>query len=281
MTEKAKPTGLAPQVTDIEMAKTKGTGTQDTKKTLAGGRRTPHPAKPGDLPSAEVTRLTQLVREKLEQVPSGDLDGAVKLHFTSDELREFRHIDSYFIFEMCNAIAKENPRFADVSIVGHFEKPNEAEWMADNSSLLPLVKKTISRLVGRNKSPDRAGQVSDPLAAYLMEMNVPRKKWREAALELARVVLRFGAPEDRPLWDDRAKYPELAFLPAPEFLKRVWADQIGPNGEVDKTLIRQIDRPLIKTVEAYVANRQRRNRDQGQVKGLRLLSRGKGSTAGE
>ena len=286
------------------MAKSKGTSTQDTKKTLASGARTPHPAKPIGLPNTEtlalsfastkpstvgiaqqknLMRLAELVHQKLEQVPTGDLDGAVKLRFTSDELRGFGRIDSYFIFEMCNAIAKQNPRFIGVSIACLFEKTDESEWMSDNSShLVPLVRKAISQLVSKiDKSANRAGQVSEPLAAYLQEMNVPRKKWREAALELARVVLRFGAPDDRPRWDDRAKYPELAFLPAPEFLKRVWADQIGPNGEVDKTLIRQIDRPLIKTVEAYVSNRQRRNRDPGQVKGLQLLSRGKGPAEDE
>lgn len=286
------------------MAKSKGISTQDKKKTPAGGAQTPHRAKPVELPSVEalalsfapmkpstagtaqqenLMHLAQLVHQKLEQVPPGDLDGAVKLRFTSDELRGLEQIDSYYIFEMCNAIAKQNPRFIGVSVACLFEKAEESEWVSDNSShLLPLVRKTISQLVGKiDKSTMRAGQVSEPLAAYLQEMNVPRKKWREAALELARVVLRFGAPDDRPRWDDRAKYPELAFLPAPEFLKRVWADQIGPNGEVDKTLIRQIDRPLIKTVEAYVSNRQRRNRDPGQVKGLQLLSRGKGSADGE
>jgi hypothetical protein len=288
-----------------EMAKSKSTSTQDKKKTPAGGEeRKPHRTKPVELLSLEamalsfaptkpspagtaqqenLMRLAQLVHQKLEQIPPGDLDGAVKLRFSSDEFRVFADIDSYYIFEMCNAIAKQNPRFAGVSIACLFEKTNESEWMSDNSShLLPLVRKAISQLVSKiDKSPNPAGDVSEPLAAYLQEMNVPRKKWREAALELARVVLRFGAPDDRPRWDDRAKYPELAFLPAPEFLKRVWADQIGPNGEVDKTLIRQIDRPLIKTVEAYVSNRQRRNRDPGQVKGLQLLSRGKGPADGE
>jgi hypothetical protein len=281
-----------------EMAKSKGTSTHDTKTTPAGGGRTRQPAKPTELPSAEalalsfpptklattgsaqeghLIRFAELVHQKLKQVPTGELRDIVELHFTANELRGLEHIDSFVLGEMCAAIAKQYPRFMDVSVAFVFENESREKQNPDGSpQLLPSVQELIARLVGKiDKSSNRAGQVSEPLAAYLLEMNVPRKKWREAALALARVVLRFGGPENRPLWDDRAKYPELAFLPAPEFLKRVWADQIGPNGEVDKSLIRQIDRPLIKTVEAYVANRQRRNRDPGQVKGLQLLSRGK------
>jgi hypothetical protein len=121
------------------------------------------------------------------------------------------------------------------------------------------------------------GRLNEPLLRYLKAKKIPPEMWSDTAAEIERVITKkLAAAVKRPRWDDRAKYPELQFLPAPEFLKRVWADQIGPKGEVDKTLIRQIDRPLIKTVEAYVANRQRRNRDAGQVKGLRLLSRAKG-----
>ena len=126
------------------------------------------------------------------------------------------------------------------------------------------------------------GRLNEPLLRYLKAKKIPPAMWPETAAEIERLVVKkLVAAEKRPRWDDRAKFPELQFLPAPEFLRRVWADQIGPNGEVDKTLIRQIDRPLIKTVEAYVSNRQRRNRDRGQVKGLQLLSRGKGPSGVE
>ena len=126
------------------------------------------------------------------------------------------------------------------------------------------------------------GRLNEPLLRYLKAKKIPSAMWPETAAEIERLIVKkLVAAEKRPRWDDRAKYPELQFLPAPEFLRRVWADQIGPNGEVDKTLIRQIDRPLIKTVEAYVSNRQRRNRDRGQVKGLQLLSRGKGPSGVE
>jgi hypothetical protein len=97
--------------------------------------------------------------------------------------------------------------------------------------------------------------------------------WEATAAEIERVMRRqIATNETRPLWRDRARYRDLAHLPAPEFLKRVWADAIGSDGSIEKETIRQKDRALMATVEAYVANRQRRNLDAGAAVGLRLIA---------
>ena len=118
--------------------------------------------------------------------------------------------------------------------------------------------------------------VSEPLLKYLQELDVPRSKWQVAAEAVERLVRDFSGPLDRPRWEDRAKYSELEFLPAPAFLKRVWADQISPIGEIEKELVRRQDPALMVAVEGYVKNRQRRANDAGAADGLKLISRGYG-----
>lgn len=133
-------------------------------------------------------------------------------------------------------------------------------------------------VVSRNLEDAAAGHytVSEPLLAYLKEMDVPRSKWEEAAEAVERLTRKFSGPVDRPRWEDRAKYSELEFLPAPEFLKRVWADQISPTGEIEKELVRRQDSALMIAVEGYIKNRQRRAIDAGAAKGLKLIARGYG-----
>jgi hypothetical protein len=179
-------------------------------------------------------------------------------------------------------IPKPKPLPAHLS--RHVKLPSAEQVTAslDNIHIIDhdgLFKKWPTKKDGPTQQEEKKdeGRLNEPLLRYFKAKKIPPEMWSDTAAEIERVITKkLAAAVKRPRWDDRAKYPELQFLPAPEFLKRVWADQIGPKGEVDKTLIRQIDRPLIKTIEAYVANRQRRNRDAGQVKGLRLLSRAKG-----
>lgn len=244
------------------MAKFRGTSSQVTKTTPAGGVRTRQSAKPSELPSAEalalsfvrknpeyegyvgqedLMRFAELVHQKLEQVPQDAIQNLVQVSFKSDELRGLEKIVPDDLLKICGPIARQYPRFKNVLIAYRFEEPKQEE------------------------------RVSEPLAAYLTEMNVPREKWQEAALELARVVLRLSAPDDRPLWDDRAKYPELAKLSAPQFLKQVWADQIGPDGMIEKESVRQKDPKLMSNVEKYVAKREEREQDAGDADGLKFI----------
>ncbi len=132
-----------------------------------------------------------------------------------------------------------------------------------------------------NSNPDNPAEgtvytVSEPLLKYLRELDVPRSKWQVAAEAVERLVRDFSGPLDRPRWEDRAKYSELEFLPAPAFLKRVWADKISPTGEIEKELVRRQDPALMVAVEGYVKNRQRRAVDVGAAEGLKLISRGYG-----
>ncbi len=125
--------------------------------------------------------------------------------------------------------------------------------------------------------PKKEGQPNEPLLHYLKVKNIPSEMLSETAAEIERLVgKKLAAAVKRPQWDDRAKYPELQFLPAPEFLKRVWADQIGPTGEIEKELVRRQDRALMIAVEGYIKNRQRRANDAGAAHGLKLIARGYG-----
>ena len=98
--------------------------------------------------------------------------------------------------------------------------------------------------------------------------------WSDTAAEIERLIgKKLAAAVARPLWDDRAKYPKLANLSAPLFLKRVWADQIGADGTIEKEFIRQNDRSLMGTVDNYITTRERRRQDAGDAEGLRFITR--------
>ena len=131
-----------------------------------------------------------------------------------------------------------------------------------------------------SSNPDNPSEgtylVSEPLLKYLRELDVPRSKWQVAAEAVERLVRDFSGPLNRPRWEDRAKYSELEFLPAPAFLKRVWSDQISPTGQIEKELVRRQDPALMVAVEGYVKNRQRRAIDAGAAEGLKLIARGYG-----
>lgn len=138
--------------------------------------------------------------------------------------------------------------------------------------LLPLISRPMLAF-----EPGQEDQVRNLLYAYFEQKHLPPSMWAATAAEIERLVGKKQAESvKRAKWDDRAQYPELQFLPAPEFLKRVWADQIGPNGEIEKELVRRQDRALMIAVEGYIKNRQRREIDAGAAHGLTLIARGYG-----
>jgi len=118
------------------------------------------------------------------------------------------------------------------------------------------------------------GRLNEPLLRYLKAKKIPPAMWPETAAEIERLVgKKLAAAVARPRWDDRAKYPELANLSAPLFLKRVWSDQIGADGTIEKELVRQNDRSLMGKVDNYIATRERRRQDAGDAEGLRFITR--------
>ena len=134
----------------------------------------------------------------------------------------------------------------------------------------------MARVPGTLEQKDE-GRLNEPLLRYLKAKKIPPEMWSDTAAEIEGVVRKkLAAAVKRPQWDDRAKYPELQFLPAPAFLKRVWADQISPTGEIEKDMVRRQDRSLMIAVEGYIKNRQRREIDAGAAQGLKLIARGYG-----
>ena len=150
---------------------------------------------------------------------------------------------------------------------------------AGNPSVAKSPQPDTDKIVALPVTPEQKdeGRSNEPLLRYLNAKNIPHAMLSETAAEIERLVgKKLAAAVKRPRWDDRAKYPELQFLPAPEFLKRVWADQIGPTGEIEKELVRRQDRALMIAVEGYIKNRQRREIDAGAAHGLKLIARGYG-----
>jgi hypothetical protein len=103
--------------------------------------------------------------------------------------------------------------------------------------------------------------------AVLAEEGVATESRPQLVAEFRRMVAR--AKGVRPSWLGRKERGgELAALTAPLFLKRVYADEIAPDGTVQKELIRTLDPPLMDAIETYISSRTRRGRDLGDASGL-------------
>ena len=157
-------------------------------------------------------------------------------------------------------------------------KPSKSQPVVKSpQSHEPIAKKpapdNIVPIPGKPERKDE-GRLNEPLLRYLKAKNVPPAMWSDTAAEIERLIgKKLAAAVARPLWDDRAKYPKLANLSAPLFLKRVWADQIGADGTIEKEFIRQNDRSLMGTVDNYITTRERRRQDAGDAEGLRFITR--------
>ena len=150
---------------------------------------------------------------------------------------------------------------------------------AGNPSVAKSPQPDADKIVALPVTPEQKdeGRSNEALLHYLKAKHIPPEMWSDTAAEIEKLIrMKLAAAVKRPRWDDRATYPELQFLPAPEFLKRVWADQIGPTGEIEKELVRRQDRALMIAVEGYIKNRQRREIDAGAAHGLKLIARGYG-----
>jgi hypothetical protein len=76
----------------------------------------------------------------------------------------------------------------------------------------------------------------------------------------------------RPKWVGRLERGgELATLSAPNFLKRVHAEDIAADGTVHNEIIRAIDPDLMQVVELYISKRRSRAQDLGDAKGLKFI----------
>jgi hypothetical protein len=104
--------------------------------------------------------------------------------------------------------------------------------------------------------------------AVLEAENVPASE-REVliakfSIEIARAT--------RPKWDGHLQLGgELATLSAPLFLKRVHAEDIGPDGTVRTEIIRAIDPKLMQAVVLYISHRRSRGKDLGDAAGLTFI----------
>lgn len=104
------------------------------------------------------------------------------------------------------------------------------------------------------------------LTKWIAAKGVPTSKRRAVAKAIHRLV----DMELRPKWDDRDQHDNLKRLTAPEFLKIVHAGSIKKNVVV-KQDIRDFDESLMKAVEAYITNRNRRKLDLGDARGLKFV----------
>jgi hypothetical protein len=101
--------------------------------------------------------------------------------------------------------------------------------------------------------------------------DVPEKERRDLTAYLKRIVQDRVEAARRPQWDERGKYAELKDLNSPLFLKRAWADEIAPDGTIEKRKVRKVDSKLMHLVEGYISDREGRGQDAGDAEGLRFV----------
>jgi hypothetical protein len=126
--------------------------------------------------------------------------------------------------------------------------------------------------VGQFIPLESEGLLNKALATVLRDWGVPESDFVATAAELERVAKARASAARRPKWDERGKYAELKDLSAPQFLKRVYADVITPDGSIEKQMVRDIDPKLMASVEVYLSNRKSRQKDLGDADGLRLIA---------
>jgi hypothetical protein len=176
-----------------------------------------------------------------------------------------------FIEKIARAIARErrlNPYYANSPGLNSYI----FEVLEDGTVSSIVYGRPVTYDIKNKKTKDE-GPLNKWLEKYFEEINLPRSLWTSAAAEIVRVVRKqVVAATERPRWDERDRYPELANLSAPKFLKRVWADQFSADGSIARELVS--DKKLLRIVGVYVGNRQSRGLDLGDAEGLRLI-RGK------
>lgn len=75
-------------------------------------------------------------------------------------------------------------------------------------------------------------------------------------------------PSDKlPKWSEKANYSNLSEMSAPQFLKYVYEEYIYER-HIYKETIRSHDPDLMKAIEAYISQRERRGKDLGDAKDL-------------
>jgi hypothetical protein len=116
------------------------------------------------------------------------------------------------------------------------------------------------------------GILNKSLSALLTSWGVPKQMHREMAVKLERTAREDAKAALRPKWEERGEYAELKDLSAPQFLKRVYADEIAHDGSIKKAVVRSTDPALMSIVEAYISGREARGRDMGDAKGLRFVT---------
>jgi hypothetical protein len=110
------------------------------------------------------------------------------------------------------------------------------------------------------------GYLDARLRGYLRDKKIPPEKWGEAAAGFARVLDEIQ-DADRPKWNDRKNFPELAGKFAPEFLRAVWGDKII-NDTIRAEDIR--DAALLQAMRAY-RNNHKNKPSLGRAEGLRII----------
>lgn len=121
------------------------------------------------------------------------------------------------------------------------------------------------------------GILKNEIIKLLRRTNVPSDKWDETAAEIERTIKKTKVTEvSRPKWDDRSKHRELAELSAPEFLKKVWADQFDQNGGIRSDVVGQHDQTLLNAISWYISARRKFKKDLGDAEGIHLIKKARG-----
>ena len=284
MAEKKKPTGLPPHASDKEshgFERVVVKWFNPAKGVGFFGREDGGPDTAFSLERASVPALSRLIGE----LESGE---SVLVRFSSDrkyvtEIRRSapkdraQNSDLYArlaLGEVSYTLDKSSEQLAREALNKALGKPMVEVEPATHEEI--AKKPDSDKIVSVPGTPEQKdeGRLNEPLLRYLKAKNIPPEMWSDTAAEIERLIgKKLSATVPRPLWDDRAKYPELANLSAPQFLKRVYADLIASDGTIEKAVVRQKDSALMGRVDNYIATREKRHQDAGDAAGLNFIAR--------
>ncbi|MBR0966980.1 hypothetical protein JQ554_23300 [Bradyrhizobium diazoefficiens] len=156
--------------------------------------------------------------------------------------------------------------------VGEGVKPLEVDIEHFRNATIASAPTKEYKNTAQQKEQNAEGILAPAIIQLLQIEGVPQHKWQETAAEIERVLRKAKtAAVDRPLWDERAKYPELTELSAPQFLKKVWADQFDALGAIESEVVGAKDKSLLKAVNRYVGMRELRSQGPGDAAGLHII----------
>jgi hypothetical protein len=200
------------------------------------------------------------------------------------EIHRPKSLESNYAVETTEIITNTRPYMPPSEKIGDASLKQSVSQLIDGFRILvekhgfEAVQKEIVGCASRDdrvlKADMVAAALEPPLYEHFRLRDIPKSMWSELTGVVNQTIASWVKAAMRPKWDERGKYAELKDLSSPAFLKRVYADEIAPNGSIEKEAVRKVDSKLMAAVETYISGREARQRDMGDAAGLRLVTSG-------